>query len=76
MFNGVEYKCTVTGYDHMKGLYHILYKDGDTEDYYQNEIQDLRAGVVKRHPKRKRQKKKTSFAIQKFAPINMELDRI
>ena len=78
VFNDVEYKGTVTGYDHKKKLYHILYEDGDAEDYYHNEVRDLQAGVVKRHPKRKRWKKKTSVAItnsiKKFAPTDMELE--
>ena len=77
VFNDVEYKGAVTGYDHKKRLYHILYEDGDAEDYYHNEVRDLRAGVVKRHPKRKRWKKKTKLTItnfiQKFAPTDMEL---
>ena len=30
VFNDVEYKCTATGYDHKKKLYHILYENGDT----------------------------------------------
>ena len=78
VFNDVEYKGTVTGYDHKKKLYHILYEDGDAEDYYHNEVRDLQAGVVKRHPKRKRWKKKTSKmltnSIKKFAPTDMELE--
>ena len=78
IFNDVEYKDAVTGYDHKKRLYHILYEDGDAEDYYHNEVWDLRAGVVKRHPKRKRWKKKTKLTItnfiQKFAPTDMEME--
>ena len=78
VFNDVEYKGTVTGYDHKKNLYHILYEDGDAEDYYRNEVPDLQAEVVKRHPKRKRWKKKTSKmitnSIKNFAPTDMELE--
>ena len=47
IFNDVEHKGTVTGYDHKSRLYHILYVNDDTEDYYHNEVQDLRAEVVK-----------------------------
>ena len=38
VFNDVEYKGSVTGYDHKKRLYHILYEDGDTEDCYHNGV--------------------------------------
>ena len=68
----------MTGYDHKKRLYHILYEDGDAEDYYHNDVQDLQAGVVKRHPKKKRWRRKTSKmltnSIKKFAPTDMELE--
>ena len=78
VFNDVEYKDAVTRYDHKKRLYHILYEDGDAEDYYHNEVRDLQAVVVKRHLKRKQWKKKTTVAItnsiNKFAPIDMELE--
>ena len=37
--NDVEYKGAVTGYDHKTRLYHILYEDGDVEDYYHNEVE-------------------------------------
>ena len=50
VFNDVEYKSAVTGYDHKKQLYHILHEDGDAKDYYHNKVQDLRAEVVKQHP--------------------------
>ena len=78
VFNDVEYKGTVTGYDPKTRLYHILYEDEDAEDFYHNEVRDLRAIVVKRHPRKKRWKKKTTLAvtnfIQKFAPTNMEME--
>ena len=38
VFKDVEYKGAVTGYDHKKQLYHILYKDDDVEDYNHNEV--------------------------------------
>ena len=38
VFNDVEYKGVVAGYDHKTQLYHILYEDGDAEDYYHNEV--------------------------------------
>ena len=38
VFNDVEYKGTITGYDLKKKLYHILYEDGDAEDFYHNEV--------------------------------------
>ena len=46
VFNDVEYKGTVTGYDHKRKLYHILYEDGDAEDFYHNEVRDLCAANV------------------------------
>ena len=38
VFNDVKYKGTVTGYDHTKQLYHILYEDCNTKDYYHNKV--------------------------------------
>ena len=38
VFNDVKYKGAVTGYDHKKQLYHILYDKGGAEDYYHNEV--------------------------------------
>ena len=52
VFNDVEYKGSVKGYDHKKRLYHILYEDGDTEDLYHNEVRDLCAGIVIRYLKK------------------------
>ena len=36
VFNNVEYKRTITGYNLKKKLYHIIYEDGDAEDLYHN----------------------------------------
>ena len=38
VFNDIEYKGAVTGYDHKKRFNHIIYEDGDAEDYYHNEV--------------------------------------
>ena len=54
VFNNVEYKGYVTGYDHKRKLYHILYEDSDAEDFYHNKVRDLCVGTVKQHPKKKR----------------------
>ena len=54
IFNDVEYKGSVTGYDPKRKLYHILYDDGDMEDFYHNEVKQFHADTVKRHPKKKR----------------------
>ena len=40
VFNDVEHKRTVTGYDQKRKLYHILYEDEDVEDFYHNEVKD------------------------------------
>ena len=58
VFNDMEYKGTVTGYDHKKRLYHILYEDDDAEDFFCNEVWDLGAEVVKRHPRKKNGRRK------------------
>ena len=47
VFNDVKYNGTVTGYDHKRKLYHILYEVGDAEDLYHNDIRDLCATNVK-----------------------------
>ena len=38
IFNDVEYKGTVTGYDHKLSLYHILYENNNDEDFYHNKV--------------------------------------
>ena len=77
IFNDVEYKGTITGYDPKKKLYHILYEDGDMEDFYHNEVKQFHADTVKRYPKKKRWKRQTRKTaiqfIQKFAPTELEI---
>ena len=40
VFEKIEHKGTVSGYDLADKLYHILYDDDDTEEYYHNEVRD------------------------------------
>lgn len=47
VFNYVVYKESATDYDHKKGLYHILYKDGDEDNFYHNEVRNLNSGTMK-----------------------------
>ena len=54
VFNDIEYKGTVQGYDPHRKLYFIVYEDGDKEDYYHNEVKAYCEDNVKRHPRRKR----------------------
>ena len=58
VFDGVEYKGSVTGYNTQTKLYHIEYEDGDNEDMYHSEVKEHHHANVKRLPKRKRWKKK------------------
>jgi hypothetical protein len=45
-FSDEEFKDKVTGYDSATKLYHILYEDEDTEDYYHNEVRDQQKPVL------------------------------
>jgi hypothetical protein len=45
-FSDEEFKGKVTGYDSATKLYHILYEDEDTEDYYHNEVRDRQKPVL------------------------------
>ena len=78
IFNDVKYKGTITGYNCKKKLYHILYEDGDMEDFYHNEVKQFHSYTVKQHPKKKRWKRRTKKAaiqfIQKFAPTNLVVE--
>ena len=38
VFNDVEYKDLVTGYNHKKKIYHMIYEDGDNKYFYHNEV--------------------------------------
>ena len=66
VFNDVEYKWTVTGYDHKRKIYHILYEDGDTKDFYHNEVRVLCVGTIKWYPKKKQWKQKMKAAVTDF----------
>ena len=76
VFNDIEYRGKVQGYNPHKKLYFIVYDDGDKEDYYHNEVRDYCADNVNQYPKRKRWRKRKSVAlinlIQKYAPIEAD----
>ena len=38
VFGKVEYQGSVTGFGSVSKLYHIVYDDDDTEEYYYNEV--------------------------------------
>lgn len=38
IFGGLEYRGIIIGYDHKRKEFHILYDDGDMEDFYHNEV--------------------------------------
>ena len=40
VFKKVEHQGSVKEYDLVNKLYHIVYNDDDTEEYYHNEVQD------------------------------------
>ena len=78
VFDGVEYKGSVTGYNTQTKLYHIEYEDGDMEDMYHNEVKAHHHANVKRLPKKKRYKKKNNIAatnfVKQYAPTEMEYE--
>ena len=68
VFGGLEYKGTITGYDHKRKWYHVLYDDGDTEDFYHNEVKDH----LKPTRSEKFQWKKANHLKSKFTPKEMD----
>ena len=40
VFNDIEYKGKVQGYDPRKKLYFIVYNNGDKKDYYHNKVRE------------------------------------
>ena len=40
VFGKVEHRGTVSGYDPMNKLYHAIWDDADTEEYYNNEVRN------------------------------------
>ena len=78
VFNDIEYKGTVQGYDPHRKLYFIVYEDGDKEDYYHNEVKAYCEDNVKRHPRRKRWNNRKSVVLtnpmHKYAPTEADSD--
>ena len=54
VFNDIEYRGTVQGYNPHNKLYFIVYDDGDKEYYYHNEVKEYCKDNVKQHPRKKR----------------------
>ena len=65
----VEHQGEVTSYDPVNKLYHIVYDDDDTEEYYHNEVRDQRKGNIwKRRQWRKPKSDKIHYLHSKYAP--------
>ena len=58
VFGKVELRGQVTGYDPVNKLYHIVYDDDDSKEYYHNEVRDQR----KRSLSKRRQWRKPKSA--------------
>ena len=76
---GLEYRGKVQGCNPNKKLYHIVYDNGDTTDYYHNEVRDYCAKNVKQYPHKKRWQKNLlqsliSYFMQKYAPKEADHD--
>ena len=58
VFNNLEYRGKVQGHNPNITLYHIVYDDRDTENYYHNEVRNYCAKNVKQcsHKNRLQQK--------------------
>ena len=76
VFDGVEYKGEVQGYDVKEKLYKIKYEDEDIEDMYHNEVKEYSKGWTL--PKHKRWKRKRNQVItnyiHKLAPTERDYD--
>ena len=69
VFGKVEYRGEVTGYDPVNKLYHIVYDDDDTKEYYHNEVRDqYKRTFSKRRQWRKLKSAKIHYFHSKFAP--------
>ena len=53
VFRQNEHSGSIVGYNLVNKLYHIIYDDYDTEEYYHNEVRDQQKQIIF---KRKQQK--------------------
>ena len=70
VFGGLEYEGTIIGYIHKQKWYHILYNDGDTEDFYHNKVKDHLKPT--RSKKFQWKKAKMNHLKAKFAPKEID----
>ena len=69
VFGKIEFKGSVVGYDPVNKLYHIVYDDDDTEEYYHNEVRDQQARSLKKSKLWKKPKSiKVHHLNSKYAP--------
>ena len=74
VFDGVEYKGEIRGYDKKQKTYKIVYEDDDVEDLYHNEVKEYSKGWTL--PKHKRWRRKRNRLVTNhlntFAPTERE----
>ena len=74
VFDGVEYKGEIRGYDKKQKTYKIVYEDDDVEDLYHNEVKEYSKGWTL--PKHKRWRRKRNCLVtnhlNNFAPTKQE----
>ena len=63
-FHGVEYKGEVRDYNEKEKTYKIVYKDGDEEEMYHNEVKEYSKGWTL--PKHKRWKQKMNAVVTNY----------
>ena len=69
VFGAVEHQGKVSGYDPVNKLYHILYDDDDTEEYYHNEVRDQQKRILPtKRQWRKPKSTKVHHLHSKYAP--------
>ena len=69
VFGKVEHQGKVVGFDAVNKLYHIVYDDDDTEEYYHNKVRDQRKrSLSKRRQWMKPKSAKIHYLHSKYAP--------
>jgi hypothetical protein len=75
-FSDEEFKGKVTFYDSTSKLYHILYEDDDTEDFYHNKVRDQQKPALDISKRWKRPKqpstKQINCLLAKYAPMESD----
>ena len=69
VFGKIEYQSKVTGYDPVNKLYHTIYDNDDTKEYYHNKVRDQHKRTLsKRRQWRKPKSARIHYLHSKYVP--------